>query len=826
MSTPYTSQTDISIIIPTYNGKELLEEYLPSVVEASEKHPGNVEIIIVENGSSDGTVPFLNETFPAVRILQNSTNLGFGKAVNRGVRESSYPLVLLLNNDIRVEPDFIAPLVKHFTYAENLFAVVAASMVQSEEKGLINESLTTPSFKMNHLQAYQPMVHTPEKTYTYPVTCFHASGGFSLISKEKFLALGGFDDIFSPFYYEDIDLSYQAWKRGWEIIYEPESIVYHRSHATSEKLTSRRYVDCIEQRNKFLFTWCAIRDAGLLIKHLKWMKHNILASFNKTKWPERFYTRCFFMALLKLPQVLLCRRRRKPFEKLTDAQVFLRSDAVETTEMKYQRLLSSLPPLDKEKISILLIDPPGFQQGLNIGLGYLNAALRSAGICQVETLDLNNTFRGLSKEKIITFIQQRGFDIVGFSIKTPTFNSASELSRHIREQCPGVIQIAGGAHISLSAEEFMQQQEQFDFCIAGEAEESLVALCRELETKKPEEVNRIDGVLSRHAYNKNKEVPKNIFIKDLDTLPFPVYEGFHGFSDSSVSAMKEYLIVTSRGCPYLCTYCSVGIISGHKMRFREVEEVIRELKQAKEKYGITRFNIIDDNFTQHVKRAKQLCRRMIEEKLNLVWHCGNGIRADMLDQELAFLMREAGCELVCIGIENADPAVFHTIKKGETLEEVARGIRYLKNAQIEVVGFFIIGLPGDSPRSSELSLRFIEESGLDSARYGILLPYPKTEVFDILQQDATFLRDYKEGIHFSDTIQPVFETERFSAGEMVDTYKKLYTKLRYFNFILPDDLSEWERKKRVFALTLQYDPSHFIVLAKRRIKRYTGWGEA
>jgi radical SAM superfamily enzyme YgiQ (UPF0313 family) len=252
------------------------------------------------------------------------------------------------------------------------------------------------------------------------------------------------------------------------------------------------------------------------------------------------------------------------------------------------------------------------------------------------------------------------------------------------------------------------------------------------------------------------------------------------------------------------------MISGARMRYRDVDNVVDELKWAKEKFNCTRFNIVDDNFTLDVKRAKQFCDRLIEEGLALGWACGDGIRADKVDSELAHKMKKAGCDLVCVGVENADPVVFNSIKKGETLEDIKKGVHLLKDAGIEVVGFFIIGLPGDTKRSAEMALDFIREAHIDSARFGILLPYPKTEAYDTIVQTGVFLRDYKQGIHFSDKLLPVFETSEFSASEMVETYEKLYTRLGYFTFLLPQDITEYEKIKRTVRLLWKYDKAGLI----------------
>src|SRR5208282_1124646 len=149
---------------------------------------------------------------------------------------------------------------------------------------------------------------------------------------------------------------------------------------------------------------------------------------------------------------------------------------------------------------------------------------------------------------------------------------------------------------------------------------------------------------------------------------------------------------------------SVSEISGNKLRKRSPENIIEELKYAKKKYGIKSFEIIDDLFNLDIERCKKICRAILNEHLELSWACPNGLRADRVDKELADLMVNSGCTSVMVGIESADPVVLNTIRKGETIEDIERGIRIFQNAGLNVGGYFIIGLPGDSIKSQKLSV--------------------------------------------------------------------------------------------------------------------------
>lgn len=214
----------VSIIIPNFNGKNLLEKNLPSVIKAIENHNLNDEIIIVDNGSSDGSVEFLKKNYPYVKIIELKENLGFGKACNIGVMESKNDIVILLNNDVYVSENFIAPLLKHFE-DKNVFAVSSLSFGNDNKRKI-----------------------KPDRAIEIEYCC----AGYTAYDKEKFLYLGGFDPIYSPFYCEDRDLGYRAKRHKWKNLIEPESIVYHEGERTSKKM-NKKFVEYIKFRNRVIF---------------------------------------------------------------------------------------------------------------------------------------------------------------------------------------------------------------------------------------------------------------------------------------------------------------------------------------------------------------------------------------------------------------------------------------------------------------------------------------------------------------------------------------------------------------------------------------------
>lgn len=301
-----------SIVVPNYNGAELLKEYLPSILDAAESYSDPYEVIVVDDGSTDHGIDLLHNKYPTVRILVNDRNVGFGESINRGVTSSTNRIVVLLNNDVRVEKDFFPPILSHFS-KEHVFGVVARGLIIHDEV-VKNESVTRFEFKDGFLNLVQPGLLNPEARFDEVCTVAHACGGFSAFDREKFLALGGFDNLYYPFYWEDVDICYRAWKRGWWTLYEPNSIAHHRCHATIGQSRKRDYIAMLHVRNKLLFTWKNVIDTEMIIEHLRALNIYVKSA------PEHF-KQGFFEALKKIDDVLQRRIASRKEEKYSDRDV-------------------------------------------------------------------------------------------------------------------------------------------------------------------------------------------------------------------------------------------------------------------------------------------------------------------------------------------------------------------------------------------------------------------------------------------------------------------------------------------------------------------------
>jgi GT2 family glycosyltransferase len=312
----------VSIVIPTWNGLELLKQFLPSVIQAAHHYRNPTEIIIVDDGSEDDTVGwFAREGFVEeqnLKFLRNETNRGFGEACNRGIEASVYPLVFLLNNDVEVGLDSIAPLVENFTDTQVFSAHCHVFNFESgQECGTGKLGSFSKGFIRVH-RSYVPLTTGEVKRSTHALYSMFASGGSAIFDRQKFLELGGFDSLLLPAYWEDVDISYRAWKRGYTTLYEPRSVVRHRISSTMRKV-NQRSLRGIQQRNRIIYHWINLHDGRLMLSHVLWVT---LLALTAPLRLEFGYLLSVFAALKRLPEIRKRRREEKAFAKRSDRDLF------------------------------------------------------------------------------------------------------------------------------------------------------------------------------------------------------------------------------------------------------------------------------------------------------------------------------------------------------------------------------------------------------------------------------------------------------------------------------------------------------------------------
>ena len=337
--------TAASVVIPNWNGRDLLEKYLPSVIEALAGNPAN-EIIVVDNGSSDGSAQFVRDHFPSVRLLALAHNLGFGGGSNAGFRAAKNDIVVLLNSDMRVHSDFLAPLLDAFT-DDKVFAVSCQIFFSDPKKIREETGLTQGWWENGGLRVR----HREDASIQVPFPCFYGGGGSCAFDRHKFLELGGFDEILRPFYLEDTDLGYQAWKRGWKVLYQPRSVVYHEHRGTIGKHFSQSAIDRVLKKNFLLFCWKNIHEWPRLAAHFFFTFAGSLLSVLFGDSPERANFTGLCRAFLQLPSALRSRARALALAAISDTEAFRRPMGGYFRD----RFLST--PEYPEKLNVLFVSP-------------------------------------------------------------------------------------------------------------------------------------------------------------------------------------------------------------------------------------------------------------------------------------------------------------------------------------------------------------------------------------------------------------------------------------------------------------------------------------
>ena len=307
-----------SLIVLNWDGKHLLEEFLPSVLEAVRRDGRNHEIIVVDNGSRDGSVSFLKTRFPQVKVVALERNLRFTGGNNAGVRAAKNDLVVLLNNDMEVDPSFLGPLLEEFQ-DETVFAVSSQVFFQDRSRRREETGNTRCRWRQGFVEPYHEEIPQPRAEACCPI--FWAGGGSSAFDRRKFLALGGLDTLYDPFYLEDVDLSYQAWKRGWKSLLAVDSLVVHKHRGTNKQKFGNNYVDNTIRKNQYLFIWKSITDARWILQHCVFLPINQARFMAQTG--VRFELRAFFRALAQFPEALCKRYRWRARYRRGDARIFV-----------------------------------------------------------------------------------------------------------------------------------------------------------------------------------------------------------------------------------------------------------------------------------------------------------------------------------------------------------------------------------------------------------------------------------------------------------------------------------------------------------------------
>jgi anaerobic magnesium-protoporphyrin IX monomethyl ester cyclase len=383
------------------------------------------------------------------------------------------------------------------------------------------------------------------------------------------------------------------------------------------------------------------------------------------------------------------------------------------------------------KAHVTLVNPPSPKGAppalfIPLGLGYLTAVLEKNQY-EVDVIDCQVS-RPTLKQLEAEFAKRQP-DVVGVTSSTLTYNPASEIVKTAKEVLPNCLTILGGPHVTVLDEQTLKESPETDIIVRGEGEQTMLELADLASKSGSKNLQEIEGI----TFRENSQIIRTkdrAFIQNLDELPHPAYEYF-SLDEYKISGKMYLPIITSRGCPFQCTFCLASKMCGKRFRTRSPEKVVDELEWLRDIHRADVFAFYDDTFTFDKKRALEICEEMKHIGFNLPWDCRT--RVDRITPEVLAKMRDANCLLIHFGVESGSQKMLDSMKKGTTVEQNAAGIKMAKDAGISVAISVVVGYPGETAEMLKQTFDFIHKTGPDYVYVCQAIPYPGTELLDNLK---------------------------------------------------------------------------------------------
>jgi len=422
----------------------------------------------------------------------------------------------------------------------------------------------------------------------------------------------------------------------------------------------------------------------------------------------------------------------------------------------------------------MLIQPKSafVSEAIPLGFGYLAAIARQHG-AEVRIIDATAPYATYTEEDIIRICQEFKPDAIGLVFMTSHIYKSYDIARKLKPLHIPII--GGGYHASKFPEEVLARD--VDIVMRGETDITITELIEYLRGEKSlADIKGISFKLAGEIINN----PLQEKIRDLNAIPLPARDAFSlrdfARSDKEIKNVMS-TIITSRGCPYECTFCA-SQSSGY--RFRSTENIIQEIRQIKQQYGTTNFYLIDDTINVHRKRLLELCEGLKKE--HIVWRCN--ARFDLMDEELLRTMKDAGCIHISFGVESGDAEVLKRMKKKLTPEEIRKKAKLVHDVGIGQTVNFMFGFPFEKPESIRNTVRLIKQIEpyvSDFQRAGLLIPFPGTTLYDEFKDQYNYDRWWLQPQNFMTEVReseyrPLFKKFLF------DDLGLLKEKGRFFNY--------------------------------------------
>ncbi len=419
------------------------------------------------------------------------------------------------------------------------------------------------------------------------------------------------------------------------------------------------------------------------------------------------------------------------------------------------------PPQTASKYKFMgVIAPP-------LGIAYMAGVLQENNI-DVEILDASAEdmdFKDVEKELL-----KRKPDLVALTALTPTIGRALETAQVVKETLPDSIVVMGGYHPTFNFIETLED-ENVDIVIRGEGEYIMLNLVQALENQSS--LHDVKGIVFEDKNSKEIVVnPEAPLIQDLDELPFPAL---------NLLPMKKYRLldmdthmttmITTRGCPMQCSFCSSAAMHGKKIRERSVENIVDEIEYLKTNYDIDTIAFMDDTFTLKKRKVMAICDEILKRNIEIMWGCTS--RVDTLDEKLLKKMKEAGCITIFIGVESADQQQLDNMCKNTTISKIENAFKIARKLKIRTIASVALGMPGDTKEIMNKTVKFVHKLKPNYAIYSLATPYPGTRFYkEAFEKNLIKIKDWSKYT----LITPILETIDCSLNDMRKIQAKAFMK--------------------------------------------------
>ncbi len=441
-------------------------------------------------------------------------------------------------------------------------------------------------------------------------------------------------------------------------------------------------------------------------------------------------------------------------------------------------------------MKVVLVDPPTSHEQIYgdwdlsemdtccppLGLLHIASFVREHGHTP-HVLDLSA--RKWTLAQAVRFVEKADPGVVGISAKTVNVHNAAELAERLRLAGFDRPIVLGGAHVTAVPVATLKRFPAFDIGVLGEGELTFLELLTRYQRGEP--VADVAGIAYRSGLDGVEVNPRRPIIEDLDELPFPAWDLLPGFPESyphsalETKRLPAASIITSRGCPFSCTFCD-NTVFGTRVRHHSARYTLAMIRHLKDRYGVRDLMILDDNFLLNRDKVFQVCDSLISERANISWYCIGHARS--MTEDRLRKIREAGCWFIELGIESGCDRILKILRKNTDKKEIAEAVRHARNAGLKVKGNFIFGLPTETKESLEETIEFATSIGLTHFQQNFLTVWPGCSLSDDPEEYGVHTGRWETMAHQRITFIPHGLTEADLIAASRRAFRRFYLRPR------------------------------------------------